>query len=425
MRRVEWIPEKGGLSLLAWLENAPMGPKFYWKSRDGAEEWAALGNLQSFRAESEAEAKKQLEVILRESASWPEGLRAVGGMRFWPDAAPASRSPEWKEFPAFHFWIPRFELGRRGDRFFAAVNAPASEPKRSEFSLSEGGVAFSPTPDFPGTSRRDEPERSEWIGRVEDLVASIQKGTLEKAVLARKTVFKSPASFSPYPFLSARETTSEGQTLFLIESDESVFWAATPERLLSWKGNAVESDALAGTRLTEKNEELLHSAKELHEQSLVLDFLETCFGEYASDLSVGKRGLRRSGSVEHLFSRVSGKLKPEKRLSDFIFALHPTPAVGFAPKNQNAAFGPRELQKIEGFDRGWYAGAVGWFGAGAGELSVGIRSCLVQNRGAEKEWTFYTGAGITDESQAGAEWDELEAKLQATLRSSSRRPSPV
>lgn len=424
MRRVEWIPEKGGPSPLAWLERSSETPKFYWKSRDGEEEWAAVGSLVSFRAEERGEARTQLEIISKEAASWPEGLRAVGGMRFRLGPKHVT-SLEWKEFPGLHFWVPRFELGRRGERFFCAVNGDAGDPLRSEFPPFAEGAAFPPTPDFPGTARRDDPERPEWIRRVESLVASIQKGDLEKAVLARKTFFKTPAAFSPYAFLSARQASSEGQTLFLVEAGDSVFWAATPERLLAWKGNAVLGDALAGTRLSEKNEELLHSAKELHEQSIVLDFLQSCFAEFAADLTVGKRQLRKSGSIEHLFSRLSGRLKPEKKIADFILALHPTPAVGFAPKKPGASFGDAELSAIEGFDRGWYAGAVGWIGAEAGELSVGIRSSLVRKSGAEKEWIFYTGAGITDESQAPAEWEELESKLHATLRSSSPRASAV
>ncbi|VFQ62784.1 unnamed protein product [Cuscuta campestris] len=59
------------------------------------------------------------------------------------------------------------------------------------------------------------------------------------------------------------------------------------------------------------------------------------------------------------------------------------------------------------FDRGMYAGPVGWFGGEESEFAVGIRSALVgKGRGA----LIYAGTGIVKGSNSSLEWDELELK---------------
>nr|GMC72110.1 isochorismate synthase [Ipomoea batatas] len=59
------------------------------------------------------------------------------------------------------------------------------------------------------------------------------------------------------------------------------------------------------------------------------------------------------------------------------------------------------------FDRGMYAGPVGWFGGGESEFAVGIRSALVEKGlGA----VIYAGTGIVEGSNSSLEWDELELK---------------
>jgi menaquinone-specific isochorismate synthase len=88
---------------------------------------------------------------------------------------------------------------------------------------------------------------------------------------------------------------------------------------------------------------------------------------------------------------------------ELLAALHPTPAVGGVPRD--AALGAIRAQ--EPFDRGWYAGPVGWIGADAAEFAVGIRSGLVW----PDRLALYSGAGIVEGSVPDREWDEIEQKI--------------
>ncbi len=85
-----------------------------------------------------------------------------------------------------------------------------------------------------------------------------------------------------------------------------------------------------------------------------------------------------------------------------IEALHPTPAVGGYPREKTW----HEIHELEGFDRGWYAGPVGWIGEDSAEMSVAIRSALMNNR----EVNIYAGAGIVPGSDPEKEWNEIEKK---------------
>jgi len=88
-------------------------------------------------------------------------------------------------------------------------------------------------------------------------------------------------------------------------------------------------------------------------------------------------------------------------------ALHPSPAVGGVPTNKAIAY----LREHEPFDRGWYAGPVGWVGPESGEFAVAIRSGLVRGN----TLSLYSGAGIVDGSTPDGEWSEIETKLSNAL----------
>lgn len=88
--------------------------------------------------------------------------------------------------------------------------------------------------------------------------------------------------------------------------------------------------------------------------------------------------------------------------------LHPTPAVGGLPSEQATAF----LREHEGFDRGWYAGPVGWLDMkGDGEFMVALRSGLAGETHAD----LFAGCGIVSGSDAENEYRETGLKLKTML----------
>ena len=103
--------------------------------------------------------------------------------------------------------------------------------------------------------------------------------------------------------------------------------------------------------------------------------------------------------------RSPARLRDEAGLLASAGQLHPTPAVGGAPRD--VALGL--IAEHEAFDRGWYAGRSAGSGAdGDGELMVALRCGLVEGR----EATLFAGCGIVADSDPAREWEESRLKLR-------------
>ena len=102
-------------------------------------------------------------------------------------------------------------------------------------------------------------------------------------------------------------------------------------------------------------------------------------------------------------STFEGTLRDGVGDAELLTALHPTPAVGGYPTDRAV----REIAEREPFDRGWYAGPVGWVGRDGAEFAVAIRSGLVEG----STLSVFAGAGIVAGSVPGNEWEELDYKI--------------
>ncbi|HBQ61496.1 MAG TPA: isochorismate synthase, partial [Balneolaceae bacterium] len=107
---------------------------------------------------------------------------------------------------------------------------------------------------------------------------------------------------------------------------------------------------------------------------------------------------------QHLYTPVHAKIKEGVSRTEVLSKLHPTPAVGGYPREAAMPY----INKLEHFDRGWYAGPIGWINAyGEGEFVVAIRSGLINNN----EVRFFAGCGIVEDSNPKKEWDETNLKF--------------
>ena len=200
---------------------------------------------------------------------------------------------------------------------------------------------------------------------------------------------------------------------FYVEPESGVaFLGASPERLFSRDGSAVVSEAVAGTRPRGVSSEdddglrddLLHSAKDRSEHAFVRIGIGEALAPLCEELEIdGDVAEMKLARGRHLRSRVRGTLKEGVTDAGLLEALHPTPAVGGHPRDGAL----EEIRDLEPFDRGWYAGPVGWIGAEASEFAVGIRSGLVRGRTLD----LYSGAGIVAGSVPEEEWAEIEQKI--------------
>jgi isochorismate synthase len=226
---------------------------------------------------------------------------------------------------------------------------------------------------------------------------------------------RSPEPFDPPAALRRLAASAPESTTYAFARGGSTFIGATPERLVRTEGRAFETVAVAGTAPRSPDpaedsrlgEGLLASEKEREEHAIVVAMLRTSLGPIVEELRVAPTpGLLRLRHVQHLVTPVAGTLRSEAGLLPLGGRLHPTPAVGGEPR----ALALELIAEHEGFDRGWYAGPIGWVGAdGDGELMVALRCALVESRDA----ALFAGCGIVADSDPAREWEESRIKLRA------------
>jgi salicylate biosynthesis isochorismate synthase/menaquinone-specific isochorismate synthase len=113
-------------------------------------------------------------------------------------------------------------------------------------------------------------------------------------------------------------------------------------------------------------------------------------------------------NIQHLATAIRAQLREPIGAVELAGLLFPTPAVGGEPE----AVAVPQIPGLEGFDRGWYAGAIGWTDASEdGEFCVGLRCALLRGREAR----CIAGVGVVRDSDPAAELAETEIKLGALL----------
>ncbi len=353
------------------------------------------------------------------------GLIAIGGFAFAPDGG---HSPAWEGFGAGEaLQVPELSLAARDSETWltAADHVDATDTpdqvvervRRTLSRLQPGAMPMldpSPTGHVAVHSTMPPSHYEEAVARG---VERIRAGQLEKVVLAREVTVEAPATHDPAALFGGLRERFPECFVYAVGRGERTFIGATPELLVRREGERASTVALAGTTRRSGDltldqhlgEELLHSVKNLHENLIVAHGIGAALRPFSVWVTVAPEPvLVKVANVQHLAIPIRAQLRGGSGVLELAGALHPTPAVGGEP----AAVAQKLIPALEGFDRGWYAGTVGWTDtAGDGEFCVALRCALLDGARA----TCYAGAGIVDGSDPAAELAETEVKLQAML----------
>jgi len=256
---------------------------------------------------------------------------------------------------------------------------------------------------------------AEWLALVADAVERIRAGDLEKVVLARRIDIHANRAFLTSDVLERLLALYPSCMVFRVEG----FLGASPELLVARRGRRVRSHPLAGTIARSGDAEadralaegLLASAKDRAEHAYVVDGISSALAPWCDELDVpAVPDILQLRNVSHLATAISGTLHAEAPASalELVASIHPSAAVAGVPTDKAVGL----LETLEGFDRGRYAGPVGWMDAnGDGEWALGIRSATVSGT----EATICAGVGVVGDSDPRVELAETQLKLQALL----------
>ena len=192
---------------------------------------------------------------------------------------------------------------------------------------------------------------------------------------------------------------------YLIQSELLGNWAgASPENLIELNNNQGNTVALASTKRFDDSSSW--GEKELSEQELVSDFIESTLEKNTISVKKSKRTELIAGPVKHLITRFSFECQMEN-LSQLLKDLHPTPAVSGFPREKALDL----IQESENHSREIYAGMIGLISKNSVQLFVNLRCCKIVDDSAY----LFLGGGFTKDSIPRDEWNETENKALTIL----------
>jgi menaquinone-specific isochorismate synthase len=395
------FPLNDAFDPLAWLGEQQYYPQFYWQQRNGDEELAALGAVIPFSSLALA------SQFLREQNAAGD-TRICGLNAFNPEQS--------------SLFLPRL-LWRR-----TAGNATLRLQLWSDRSLEEDARAAL---DFlqqlrPARSIRPlsvqvehethQPQQAEWMTLIRMATETIARGDFEKVVLARATDIQVTQRVNPVALMAAsRALNLHCYHFCMVFNASNAFLGSTPERLWRRRGTLLRTEALAGTVASHTDDSqaqrlgewLLNDDKNQRENMLVVEDICQRLQHYTQTLEVLPPQVVRLRKVQHLRRCIWTELKQADD-EQCLLMLQPTAAVAGLPRQPAREF----IQKVEPFNREWYAGSAGYLSPDQSEFCVALRSARVQ----DDSLRLYAGAGIVSGSDPEQEWQEIENKA-AGLRS--------
>ena len=361
-------------------------------------------------------------------------VRLFGGFSFSPRT---NGDPVWSHFPPALFHLPEVELEHHPDREACTLvvrardrAAAENDSKRWAAALAGGGAAPGLGADSPGRMASPLPGRlppvrgrAAWGRMVWEALNTIRAGDAEKVVLARALDVAPEVPVPPADLVAALWEENHGSHVFLFEPVPGrAIVGAAPEKIATLALGVLRATAVAGSAgvgadsvaTAQLARQLFNSAKDRAEHDVVVrDMVArlTALGcTVRRDVEPHVLALAR---IQHLETKIAADVPDGISLLDILASLHPTAAVCGIPRNVALSV----LEDGESFDRGWYAGPVGWFDSeGKGIFVPALRSAV----GSGTRWRLFAGAGIVPGSDPALEWEETELKFRPVLRAIAR-----
>lgn len=318
------------------------------------------------------------------------GLLAFGAFAFADDSAASSV-----------LIVPRIVFGRHGDDAWltriAVDGEELPEPAKPR-AVDDVRVQLEPG--------HVTPERYEQI--VAEAVGRIRGGELDKLVLARDLVGELPPHADLRSVLLGLRRRYPDAITYAVDG----LLGASPEMLLAAREGRFFSRVLAGTAARgataeldgQAAEALAEQEKDVSEHRYAAESALAVFAERSNDVRASEPYPLRLPNLWHLATDITGTLRGS--VLDAVAALHPTAAVAGTPRDMALDL----IARLEGFDRGRYAGPVGWLdAAGGGEWAIALRGAQVDEHGGIRACA---GAGIVAASDPASELAETAMKLR-------------
>ncbi|ESS05294.1 MAG: anthranilate synthase, component I [uncultured archaeon A07HB70] len=261
--------------------------------------------------------------------------------------------------------------------------------------------------------------RDEYEAAVRRAKEHVLDGDIYQGVISRSRVLE--GEMDPLGLYAALRTVNPSPYMYLLRHGDRSVVGASPETLVSVRGDRVTVNPIAGTcprgtgpvddrRLAG---EMLADGKERAEHTMLVDLGRNDVRRVSEAGSVEVdefMSVIKYSHVQHIESTVTGRLGPTDDAFDATRATFPAGTLTGAPKVRAMEL----VDALETSPRGVYGGGVGYFSwDGDADFAIVIRSATVDH--ATRETTVRAGAGVVADSDPASEYEETEAKMGGVL----------
>ena len=322
--------------------------------------------------------------------------------------------------PALALRCPAAVLRDRQDGSCVLLVEPGQEPLAATILQDLDRAAVQPPlPAWRPPSRitEDAPER--FLDGTRRILDYLRAGDVFQVNLSRGWQASFDTPLDPAALYARLRQANPAPFAGLFAGDGWAVASSSPERLVSVRGEVVETRPIAGTRPrfagddeAARIRELVGHPKERAEHVMLIDLERNDLGRVCAPGSVEVDELMTVESyahVHHIVSNVRGRLRADATPGEVIAAVFPGGTITGCPKVRCMQI----IAELEQCPRGAYTGAIGWLGRnGDMDLNILIRSAEVEGASVR----FRTGAGIVVDSIPERELEETRAKARGVLR---------
>ena len=278
-------------------------------------------------------------------------------------------------------------------------------------------------PTWQPPARIEEDEPAQFTDGIQHILDYLGAGDIFQVNLSRAWRAHFDAPLDPAALYARLCTANPAPFAGLFATLDWTVVSSSPERLVSVRGDVVETRPIAGTRPrfpgdddAARIRELVGHPKERAEHVMLIDLERNDLGRVCTPGSVQVDELMTVESyahVHHIVSNVRGHLRSDATPGDVIRATFPGGTITGCPKVRCMQI----IAELEQVPRGAYTGAFGWLNRdGDLDLNILIRSAEIVAEGNGSVARFRTGAGIVADSIAERELDETRAKARGVLK---------
>jgi anthranilate synthase component I len=271
-------------------------------------------------------------------------------------------------------------------------------------------------PNIPVPAGNFTPPKFEHV--VEDGKEYIRSGDIIQFVPSQR--FTRTFTKPPLDLYRALRTVNPSPYMFILDAGDFSIVGASPEVHVRLTDGRVEIRPIAGTRRRGTShaddlaleKELLADEKERAEHLMLVDLARNDIGrvcQYGSVKVPEMMVIERYSHVMHIVSQVEGDIAPDKNAYDLMRATFPAGTVTGAPKIRAMQI----IAKYEPSQRGFYAGALGYFGYdGNMDTCITLRTALIK----DGQIHIQAGAGVVADSVPASEYQETISKASALFK---------